>query len=40
MNDEHRREIFVRSLGEGAPEPKVRLKQRPGLPGLFFVSGV
>ena len=29
------REIFVRSLGEGASEPKVRLKQRPGLPGLF-----
>ena len=28
-------EIFVRSLGEGASEPKVRLKQRPGMPGLF-----
>ena len=33
-------ETFVRSLGEGAPEPKVRLKGRPGQPGLFFVSEV
>jgi hypothetical protein len=31
-----KRETFVRSLGEGASEPKVRLKQRPGLPGLFL----
>ena len=29
-------ETFVRSLGEGAPEPKVRLKGRPGQPGLFL----
>ena len=29
-------ETFVCSLGEGAPEPNVRLKERPGLPGLFL----
>ena len=29
-------EKFVRSLGEWALEPKVRLKVRPGQPGLFL----
>ena len=33
-------ETFVRSLGEGAPEPKVRLKVKTWLARSFFVSEV